>query len=160
MQKTRLSKLFKQFQALNIIFLSALLLSCAGSSPSPDIQCPQPRFTGQAPATYLALLNPVADQVDAIAAGKALYQESADPACRLCHGRKGDGMGPLASQFSVPPRNFACAATIKGIPDGQLFWIIENGSPDTNMDGFKHLNEVQIWQLVSYIRQLGDTGGS
>jgi len=145
---------------LAVLQLLPLLSSCAGTSQSPPMQCPQPRFTGQAPAAYQIRVNPLIGQADVISAGEKLYQETADPACRMCHGRKGDGLGPLASQFSIPPRNFACAATVNDIPDGQLFWIVENGSPGTNMPGFKHLSDIQIWQLVSYIRQLANTDGS
>ena len=152
--------LFRQAVQISVVMISAFLLSCAGTQKPTQMQCPQPRFTGQAPAAYQIRVNPLNGQADAISAGEQLYQESADPACRMCHGRNGDGQGPLAKQFSIPPRNFACAATVNGIPDGQLFWIIENGSPGTNMVAFKHLNDVQIWQLVSYIRQLASSSGS
>jgi hypothetical protein len=42
---------------------------------------------------------------------------------------------------------------IKDIPDGQLFWIIQNGSKGTGMMGFKTLKGEQIWQLVLYLRK-------
>ncbi|NIP99686.1 MAG: cytochrome C, partial [Nitrospinaceae bacterium] len=41
----------------------------------------------------------------------------------------------------------------KDIPDGQMFWIIKNGSPGTRMPAFGNLSDEQIWQLVLYIRQ-------
>jgi hypothetical protein len=43
---------------------------------------------------------------------------------------------------------------MKNIPDGQLFWVIKNGSKGTGMMGFKMLSDDQIWQLVSYKRKL------
>jgi len=42
------------------------------------------------------------------------------------------------------------------IPDGQLYWVIKNGSKGTGMMGFKALSEDQIWQVVSYIRQFSN----
>lgn len=52
------------------------------------------------------------------------------------------------------PRNFTCGATMKDIPDGQLFRIVKNGSPGTGMMSFAGLQDDQIWQLVHYIRSL------
>jgi mono/diheme cytochrome c family protein len=63
-------------------------------------------------------------------------------------------MGPLAAQFDPRPRNFACKETVKGIPDGQLFWIVQNGSPGTSMPAFPALRDTQIWQIVLYLREL------
>jgi mono/diheme cytochrome c family protein len=87
-------------------------------------------------------------------AGKKLYEDLANPSCVVCHGEDGDGNGQLASQFDPPPRNFACAATVDGIPDGQLHWIIKNGSPGTAMPSFDYLSDEEIWQLVIYLRSL------
>ena len=44
--------------------------------------------------------------------------------------------------------------TINGVPDGQLFWIIRFGSPDTAMPPHPALSDEQLWQLVFYLRQL------
>ena len=41
-----------------------------------------------------------------------------------------------------------------GLPDGQLFWIIRNGSPGTAMPGYGPLSDEQIWQLVLFVRSL------
>jgi len=40
------------------------------------------------------------------------------------------------------------------IPDGQLYWVIKNGSPGTGMMSFAGLPDEQVWQLVHYIRSL------
>ena len=137
--------------------LAAMLGSCAsgtGSSYPPASQCPQPRFTGKAPDAIYRLRNPLDHNPSAAAAGRKIYEKQAAPACQLCHGVKGDGQGPLAKQFDPPPRNFACAETVNGIPDGQLFWIVQNGSPGTAMPSFGALHEAEIWQVVAYLREL------
>lgn len=139
-----------------VILVAAFLVSCAGVDALPEKQCPQPRFTGKAPEAIYSLVNPVTVSDEAVFNGRAIYESQAQPACRLCHGIKGDGRGPLASQFSVPPRNFSCTQTVKGIPDGQLFWIIKNGSPGTSMPGFDQLSDRQIWEVVIYIRRLSE----
>jgi mono/diheme cytochrome c family protein len=120
-------------------------------------QCPQPRFTGQAPAEYLAKDNPLPATRSVLSAGKRLYLgkvKGLGPGCAVCHGSKGDGQGPLAPGFDPPPRDFTCAQTINGIPDGQLFWIIRYGSPDTSMPAHAQLSDEQIWQLVHQLRHL------
>lgn len=120
----------------------------------PAAQCPQPRFTGKAPDTVYGTSNPLPRDPANIAAGRKLYEKEASPSCQLCHGIRGDGTGPLAAQFDPRPRNFACKATVNGIPDGQLFWIVRNGSPGTSMPAFGSLHEEQLWQLVLYLRDL------
>lgn len=137
-----------------VILLTVLLVSCAGVDSLTEKQCPQPRFTGKAPEAIYNRVNPFADNDEAVFNGRAIYESQAQPPCRLCHDIKGDGRGPLASQFSIPPRNFSCTETVSGIPDGQLFWIIQNGSPGTSMPGFDQLSERQIWELVIYLRRL------
>lgn len=134
---------------------SLLPLMVSGLAVAQVQNCPQPRFTGQAPADYLARENPLG-QADAGAnAAEPLFIGKDRAAnCAICHGAKGDGRGPLASQYDPPPRNFACAKTIAGVPDGQLFWIIRFGSPGTAMPPHPRLKDDQIWQLVLYLRQL------
>ena len=46
------------------------------------------------------------------------------------------------------------AKTMKNISDGQLFWIIRNGSPGTGMPAFKDLSDKEIWLIVHYLRKL------
>jgi mono/diheme cytochrome c family protein len=118
--------------------------------------CPQPRFTGRAPGELYARANPLEANRGNRRAGKELYEELSDPSCVVCHGKKGDGRGQLSGQFDPPPRNFACAATVDGVPDGQLHWVIKNGSPGTAMPSFDYLSDEEIWQLVVYLRSLTD----
>jgi mono/diheme cytochrome c family protein len=126
-----------------------------GQTLPPAAECPQPRFTGKAPDEYYTRTNPLAAEKADIAAAERLYLGGrGEFGCAACHGRKGDGKGLMAEHFNPPPRNFACAQTVNGIPDGQLFWIIRYGSPGTAMPAHPKLSENQIWQLVLYLRQL------
>jgi mono/diheme cytochrome c family protein len=138
-----------------MVVAAALLGSGAALAEYPPVaQCPQPRFTGKAPEPDYGRVNPIAADRAARAAGRGLYEKGAAPSCQLCHGIRGDGMGPLAGQFDPRPRNFACKETVNGIPDGQLFWIVRNGSPGTSMPAFPALRDEQIWQIVLYLREL------
>ncbi len=117
--------------------------------------CPQPRNTAQAPERYFRVQNPLAPSAGNLEAGRELYREKARPTpCRLCHGLRGDGNGRLAEKLVPPPRNFTCRETMKEIPDGQMFWIIKNGSRGTAMPAHKlTLSDNEIWRLILYLRQ-------
>lgn len=143
-------------EVLRNLALAGALLSGGGAFADypPAAQCPQPRFTGKAPEPFYSQTNPLSVGRAPLAAGRKLYEKDAEPACQLCHGIKGDGMGPLSAQFEPRPRNFACKETVNGIPDGQLFWIVRNGSPGTSMPAFGSLSDGQIWQIVLYLRAL------
>jgi hypothetical protein len=60
----------------------------------------------------------------------------------------------MGAALVPPPRNFTCGDMMKHIPDGQLFWIIKNGSPGTGMMSFAATPDEQVWQLIQYIRSL------
>lgn len=115
--------------------------------------CPQVRNTPTAPDKFLRLSNPLAPSPENIFAGQTLFHFDAKPGpCRACHGISGNGLGILFRQLSPSPRNFTCNKTMSTLPDGQLFWIIKNGSPGTAMPTFKNLDDEQVWQLIHYIR--------
>jgi mono/diheme cytochrome c family protein len=117
--------------------------------------CPQVRKTHRAPDNIHVLKNPLEPSDKNLKKGKVLFQSRAKPlACKHCHGLKGDGKGYKAVNMAPAPRNFTCQETMKEITDGQIYWIIKNGSKDTEMQAYDKLKEKQIWQLIHYIRQL------
>jgi len=114
-------------------------------------KCPQPRKTKSAPSGT-AKMDKTA-KADA-AKGKAIYMKKAKPmACQMCHGKKGDGGGKLGKALKPSPRDFTCAATMKKVSAGQMFWIIKNGSKGTGMVAHKKtLKDKEIWDVVKYVR--------
>lgn len=116
--------------------------------------CPQIRKTVPAPDNFLKQSNPIEKNRENLYAGESLFQVEAQPtACKICHGVAGNGLGIMAQGLNPPPRNFACRSTMESISDGQLFWVIRNGSPGTGMPEFKNLKDHEIWKLVHYIRK-------
>jgi len=116
--------------------------------------CPQKRTTPTAPQAFLKLKNPVPLNDKTLKAGEKIFQLQGKPiTCKTCHGEKGDGIAESGFESTPPPRNFTCAETMEALPDGQLFWIIRNGSPKTSMFAFPSLSDEQVWQLIHYIRQ-------
>ncbi|WP_447969762.1 c-type cytochrome [Nitrospira sp. M1] len=129
--------------------------STASAVGGPSGVCPQPRNTKQAPGKFRKLTNPLPSSPENIKAGEKLFHETAQPlACKQCHGDKGDGNGPMGAALNPHPRNFTCGKTMKDISDGQMFWIIKNGSPGTGMMAFPGMPDNQIWQLIHYLRHL------
>jgi len=130
----------------------ALTLPAIAQPPVGD--CPQPRFTGSAPPEYLGRASPAPSEAG-LREGERIYKGSGSGiSCANCHGAKGDGRGPMSNMFDPRPRNFQCAATVNGIPDGQLFWIIRYGSPETSMPPHPRLSDEQVWNVVAYLRKL------
>ena len=120
----------------------------------PEI-CPQERKTAKAPNDYLKKLNPLRGDPRNIKKGKVLAQIKAKPlACKHCHGMLGNSQGSMALSMKPKPRNFTCKQTIESISDGQLFWIIKNGSKGSAMPAYSYLSDKKIWQLIHYIRSL------
>jgi len=132
----------------------ALAAAFGGVSALAAEPCAQPRFTGKAPPEYYDRVSPLAADADISEAERRFAGNGRGVSCATCHGTKGDGKGELASQFDPPPRDFACAQTIAGVPDGQLFWIIRFGSPGTSMPAHRTLTDEQVWKMVAYVRRL------
>jgi mono/diheme cytochrome c family protein len=117
--------------------------------------CPQLRKTKKAPSRYVLKQNPLYATEKNIGRGKLLYQKEAKPtACKMCHGIRGNGNGFLARGLEPAPRNFTCTGTMQSLSDGQLFWIIKNGSKGTGMPAHKFtLSDKDIWQIIHYLKR-------
>jgi len=117
--------------------------------------CPQSRKTEKAPSRYTLKQNPLFATSKNIKRGKLLYQMEAKPtACKMCHGIRGNGNGLLARGLEPAPRNFTCEDTMKSLSDGQLFWVIKNGSKGTAMPAHKFtLSDKDIWQVIHYLKR-------
>ena len=97
--------------------------------------------------------NPVALNDASIATGKTLWGTH----CKSCHGTKGLGDGPKASQLSTDPGDFT-KTSFQTETDGALFYKTAEGRDD--MPGFKTkiANANDIWALVNYMRSLKKGG--
>ena len=63
----------------------------------------------------------------------------------------------MAELSEIKPAAFSKPGFLAGRKDGQLFWIIMHGSPDTEMEPRgpgtrENLSEREIWSLIAYIR--------
>ena len=95
-----------------------------------------------APEKFRAKANPLANDKDAVAAGRVLFDEH----CAECHGRNALGTKKAPSLR---------AGEVQAAPPGTLFWILTNGIVRKGMPVWSKLPEPERWQLTSFIKSLG-----
>lgn len=137
-------KLASVLSVLGIVLLSSTM-ALAGDHKTPD-----------APADFLSKESPVkAEEADeaVLKAGGKIYAKK----CAKCHGESGDGKGSAAGEMVIKPTALSAPGYMAGRKDGQLFWILMNGSPNTEMKAFgpgsdQNYSEDELWQVIAYMR--------
>jgi mono/diheme cytochrome c family protein len=109
-------------------------------------------------AEVRALTSPLPSSPEIVAQGKALYNGKGT--CFNCHGKDGGGNGPVAAQLNPSPRNFQHHGFWRHRTEGEIFWVIKNGSVGTSMIGFNgQLTDEEIWAIIQYERSfVGEHG--
>ena len=94
-----------------------------------------------APESASRLLNPYHGQVQAVQAGRKLFQQH----CAQCHGNNAEGRGQAPSLRS---------SSVQQTPDGVLFWFLKNGKLRAGMPSWSGLPPRQRWQIISFLKSL------
>lgn len=108
--------------------------------------------TGQIPAAYAKLRNPLPPTLQNARAGAAVYEAE----CASCHGASGRGDGPAAEKIKPPPAQLGWLAQIP--PDRRdafMSWSIVDGGKafGTAMPSYKgKLTDGQLWSVIGYIQ--------
>jgi mono/diheme cytochrome c family protein len=138
-----------------VVFSAFLCLATSIFMPATFAQ-EKPKDAQAAPATEFKIppedskkTNPLKNDASAIADGKKLYSSQ----CYLCHGKYGDGKGELAQDMKLMLRDYHDPAALKGMTDGDLFYILSKGKGDMPSQDDR-LTEAQRWHLIVYIRSL------
>ncbi|MDT7042392.1 c-type cytochrome [Candidatus Nitronereus thalassa] len=99
--------------------------------------------------------NPFPNTPENIEIGKNIFHGKAF--CVTCHGKDGTGLGNIPGLRGKLPRNFTDKAWQATRTDGELFWILKNGSPGTDMASFVPLvlTEEEAWHVLLYVRSFG-----
>ena len=117
-----------------------------------------PRVPADKLAEALALTSPLPSSPEIVEQGKALYHGKGT--CFNCHGKDGGGNGPLAVQLNPSPRNFQHHGFWRHRTEGEIFWVIKNGSVGTAMVGFGgQLTDEEIWSIIQYERSFAGEHG-
>ena len=140
----KLSGLFAFLTALT--FVGAIVVSAEERDPL------QTRVPKDQLSDAKQMKNPVAKTKENILKGKALFEGKGT--CFNCHGKEGKGDGPAGQILNPSPRNFTNCKFHKKRKDGELFWVIKNGSPGTGMVSLipAAITEEEAWTIINYER--------
>jgi hypothetical protein len=139
--------------------MTALLFVGSTVALAEELDPLKPRVPTDQMADAKAMKNPVAATPESIAKGKALFEGKGT--CFNCHGKEGKGDGPAGAILNPSPRNFTNCKFHKKRKDGELFWVIKNGSKGPNSDpkptGMVSLvpgtiSEEEAWTIINYER--------
>jgi len=139
-------------------FLTALMFVAATAVVAEEREPLKPRVPPDQIAEAKALKNPIANTPENVAKGKALFEGKGT--CFNCHGKEGKGDGPAAQILNPTPRNFTNCKFHKKRKDGELFWVIKNGSAGTGMVPLipAAINEEEAWTIINYERSFCKKG--
>ena len=98
-------------------------------------------WRGHVPARERERVNPLAVDPAATEAGAKLYAHD----CAVCHAGDANGKGSKPGLRTDRMRETT---------DGELFWLLRNGSLGAGMPAWSKLPEGERWQLVRYLRTL------
>jgi mono/diheme cytochrome c family protein len=132
---------------LAMVILSAVVLTACGGAQATK------EATKPVPAEYAGKTNPLANDADALTAGKDVY----DLNCVTCHGESGAGDGPAGA--SLDPKPADLEKLLPGLQDDFVYWVISEGGSaaglSASMAPYKDvLSEDERWQVIAYIRSL------
>jgi mono/diheme cytochrome c family protein len=132
-----------------------LLTSWSTGSEAADPKVLKPRVPRDQIAEARSWHNPFPTTPDNIEKGKKLFHGKAF--CVTCHGRDGKGLGKIPGLVGKLPRDFTDKTWQATRTDGELLWILKNGSPRTDMASFIPLvlTEEEAWHVLLYVRSFG-----
>ena len=105
-----------------------------------------------------ALSSPLPQTSEIVEQGKAIYEGKGT--CFNCHGKTGGGDGPGGVNLNPAPRNFRHHGMWRHRTEGEIFWVIKNGSPGTGMIPFGGLlTDEEIWTVMQYERSFAKGHG-
>jgi len=115
-----------------------------------------PRVPAELLAAARALKNPVQPTPENLARGKKIFTSTG--ACYTCHGVEGKGDGPAGVGLVPRPRNFTDPQFHGLRTDGELYWVVTNGSPGTAMFAYapQIISEEDAWYVVTYVQTLSN----
>jgi mono/diheme cytochrome c family protein len=101
------------------------------------------------PADAAQMVNPVKPTAESQAKAKKMFGYD----CAMCHGENGNGKGDLVAGMKLVLKDYTDPAALKGVSDGEMFYIIKNGKGQMTGEGDRAKPD-DIWNLVIYVRSL------
>jgi len=128
--------MLKLVLAAPVLLLFGVLLQQPAAPPAPSV-----------PADAATLVNPVKPTAESQAHAKKMYGYD----CAMCHGAKGDGKGELVADMKLTLKDWTDPEALKGMSDGEIFYIIKNGKGQMPPDGDRGKPD-DIWNMVVLVR--------
>jgi mono/diheme cytochrome c family protein len=138
--------------SLRLLLTAGFVLFSGTAAWAAAAQVLRPRVPSDQIETARSVTNPLQPTPDMIEKGRTLFEGKAF--CKACHGADGKGL-PKDLELKGPlPRNLTDTKWQAARTDGELFWILKNGSPGTDMAPFVPLvlTEEEAWQVLLYVR--------
>ncbi len=99
-------------------------------------------WLAKVPARERERVNPYHDSPEAVAAGERVFHDH----CAQCHGQDARGTKKRPSLRSGRVQQQAT--------EGDLHWLVTNGSMKYGMPSWAKLGDAQVWQVITYVRSL------
>jgi mono/diheme cytochrome c family protein len=128
---------------LGAILAAGLFLTLAHAAQQASKPDPWDAALAKAPAKAASWPNPYAGRRDAVLAGRKLFRRY----CAECHAR--DATGSMKAPSLRSP-------VVQHAAPGVLFWFLKNGNLWHGMPSWSGLPDQQRWQLVTYVKSLGE----
>jgi mono/diheme cytochrome c family protein len=125
-------------KARALLLVVGVIAGAALASPAVDNSWMQ-----KVPEADRSRTNPVSGQADAVSAGARLFADH----CAQCHGADALGRGKKPSLRSPE---------VQQATDGQIFWLLKNGYLRRGMPSWSSLPEPSRWQIIAYLKSLGE----
>ena len=116
-----------------------------------EIKAPEPAVEQTlSEADQEALKKPWVESELLVARGQKAYKQN----CAICHGETGAGDAPAGMALVPPARNLIEGKWKVGGTSVALFKTLQNGIAGGSMASFKHLDVLDRWGLVQYVRSI------
>lgn len=139
--------------SLKIRLVSVILLSSVGvqSTWAFHKDAYEPRVPMEIIAQEQKIKSPYPVTPGRIEAGRKIYFGAG--LCVTCHSKDGTGVNLPGH----PPRDFTDTKWQKLRTDGELMWVLKNGSPGTGMPirVGTDITEEEGWNVIQFIRTFG-----
>ncbi len=144
--------IFRGFASL--VTLAIVLSGCSFSltgdiTPPPGSELPAPQQISEPTAGSLDYPLVLPDLAD----GDNLYLKD----CARCHGEKGLGDGPQASQLSVPVGTLGLSNFAGQFSPAEWYKVVKQGDMERFMPAFPNLTDRQRWDVVAYAMSLSSS---
>lgn len=131
-----------------LMVFTLLMIQVYGAEKDPLV----PRVPPDQLAAAKATKNPHPATAESIANGKAIFEGKGT--CFTCHGLSGKGDGDAGKALDPTPRNFTNPVFHTAKTDGEMAWVIKNGSAGTGMISYAPaiITEDEVWDVINYER--------